>query len=487
MKTVMTTRCLNKRPVGFVLLVTLIVLVVLSALMAGLATRLTMAKRRQQYMIEYQRARYGLDSGLKFILSEVSRMNFRVESRQGEPDFSDLFWMDQYEYTKMIAEWAAEATEEQIEAVMKEGSSLYDTEPVDLASIMSKLNALFPDDEEDDASEPNLVAADNTGQYASKTQSAQESEDAYYVELDPNDIEVPGPYGVPWPNVVEPIEMEVGDCKVTITIEDENAKLPLSWMVVPMKEDDNSTRYALETFLEWMAVDSQELKELEESLDEQLKLIRDKKQFKLDAGNILVKASRSTGSSRFKTVRTRDPKTGKIVTKRVPVSSSKTRTSSKTRPAVAHRTDFAKLFHSSLLDHTTLNTPRTDRGSVDRVETIEKYIGLWGSQRVNVNTAPRHVLLAAFAMAMTSSEAVETADQVIIQRQEKPFKKTDEIKEVGLLDGDTYNRLKNYITTESTFFKIRVTSRSGNAGVSAVAAVVKEKREVQTLMVLYGF
>ena len=485
MKTAVTTRYLNKRSAGFVLLVTLIVLVVLSALMAGLATRLTMARRRQQYMIEYQRARYGLDSGLKFILSEVPRLNFKVESREDAPDFSDLFWMDQYQYANMIAAWASEASEEQIEAVMKEGSSLYDAEPVSLASIMSKLNALFPDD--DDASEPNQTAANKTTGYATKETSAAESDDEYYVELDPNDIQVPGPYGVPWPQVIEPIEMEVGGCKITITIEDENAKLPLSWMAVKLKEGDESTNYALQTFLEWMAVDSLELAELEASLKEQMQAIYKKKQFKINAGNILVKPSRSAGSSRFKTVRTRDPKTGRIVTKRVPVSRSKTRTSSKTRPAVAHRTDFAKLFHSSLLDQATLSTPRPDRGSADRVETIEKYIGLWGSQRVNINTAPRHVLEAAFSMVMTSSEAVDTANQVILQRQKEPFKTIEKVKEAGLLDAQTSDKLKNYITTTSTFFKICVKSRSGNAVVSAVAAVVKEKREAQTLMVLYGY
>lgn len=471
----------KRKSAGFALLVTLVVLVVLTALTAGLATRLTMAKRRQQYMIGYQQARYGLDSGLKFILAEMPKASYRCESREGMPDFSDLFWMDDTAYSQMIADWAAEATEEQIEAVLKEGASLYESEPVDMGSLMGDISSLFGGGE----AEPNDMIAETSGYDESV------DEDTYYMELDPNDIEVPGPYGVPWPYVSEPIEFEVGDCEVTITIEDENAKLPLSWLVRKYADNDTSSHlYAMQTFLEWMADDTEELKALEDAMKEQMETIYGKKKFTMNAGDILAKSPRSTSKTQYRTVRKRDPKTGKIVTKRVPITSkskskSKSKTTSQKRPAIAHRTDFAKLFHSSLLDQDRLNVSRMNRGIGDEEETVLKYIGLWGSQRVNVNTAPRHILEATFALEMTASEAVEVAQAVIVKRQGSPLKKIDEIKELGLLDTDTFNKLKRYITTTSTFFKIRVTSDCGNASASAVAAVVKETKQSQTLVVLY--
>jgi hypothetical protein len=46
-------------------------------------------------------------------------------------------------------------------------------------------------------------------------------------------------------------------------------------------------------------------------------------------------------------------------------------------------------------------------------------------------------------------------------------------------------QLNNYLTTTSTFFQIRITSRSGNARSSAVATVVKEGRNTQQLAILY--
>ncbi|MHC5144794.1 MAG: hypothetical protein ACYSOX_04100, partial [Planctomycetota bacterium] len=60
-----------------------------------------------------------------------------------------------------------------------------------------------------------------------------------------------------------------------------------------------------------------------------------------------------------------------------------------------------------------------------------------------------------------------------------------ELKELGSLDADTMKQLNNYLTTNSTFFQIRITSRSGNARSSAVATVVKEGAKTQQLAILY--
>lgn len=438
-------------PQGFALLVTLLVLVVLASLTAGLATRLTMARRRQQYMIEYQRARYGLDSGIKYILSEIPKTTFSLQSREGDPDFSDLFWMNDEEYALMISDWAATATDEQIDSLMKEDAVIEQSEALDLESLLSSLSSLFGG-EGTGAGEPNEI-------YIS------EDEEAYVIEVDPNDIQVPGPYGPPWPYVIEPIEMDIGPCHVTITIEDENAKMPLGWLVTKYSESNKQVQYSLETFGEWMRMSPEEIKELQAECEE----ISEKKLFKLNAGAILVKKTTTTSRQSASTRRT--------------TTTSKTQTATQERPAVGHTTDYAKLFHSSLLDREMLALPIPDTG--ERVETALKYLGLWGSQRVNINTAPRHVLQAAFMLALAWDDAVNVANEVIVQRQQEAFKSTDSLKEIGLLDTTTYNNLKNYVSTTSTFFKVTVTSSTGSACAKAVLTVVKEGNQTETLMVLY--
>lgn len=454
-----------KQPAGFVLLTTMIVLVVLASLTTGLAVQMSMAKRRQHYMIEYQRARYGLDSAMKYILNVLPRKNFILVSRSDQPDFSDVFLMNQDEFAAFIASWAETATEEQLEGVLKEGASL--TKPdVTSEQAVSGLLSLFGLGGAPDANE---VDTDSYGL----------DESFYVVELDPKDVVVPGPYGVPWPYVMEPIDLEIGPCKVTITIEDENAKLPLSWLITNSIKADKTTRDALKTFCEWMSWDQNRLSELEAAITEAADEIYKKKAFTLNPSPVILKTAPAQAAGGAAPADPRSRARRRRTPRRTPQ-----RTVTETRPAIAHTTDFAKLFHSSLLDRELLARPLPDTG--DRIESPLKYLSLWGAQRVNVNTAPRHVLEAAFALAEVGSfDLPELTQNVIEARQENPLETLDELKSLGRLNADTMNNLNNYLTTTSTFFQIRITSRSGNARSSAVATVVKEGNKTERLMILY--
>ena len=473
-----------ERPSGFVLLVTVIVLVVLASLTTGLAVQMSMAKRRQSYMIEYQRARYGLDSAMKYILNTLPAKNFILAQREGVPDFSDVFLMNQAEFAEFIATWSETATYEQIEAVLREGASLTEPAPLSTDDMLSGLIGLFGGGSDgvgdvgvDSYGDANNITADSYNDPNDMT-ADDADEELYVVELDPNDVVVPGPYGAPWPHVIEPIDLEIGPCEITITIEDENAKMPLSWLVTNSKEANKQAENALKTFCEWMSWDQQQLRELETTITEAMDEIHGKKAFTLNPGPILLKST-TTRAARTPARTSRSRRR----TSRRTASRTVRSTTTQKRPAVAHTTDFAKLFHSSLLDQELLARPLPDTG--ERIESPLKYLSLWGSQRVNINTAPRHVLEAAFSLAMDSFDLPEFVQEVITQRKEKPFQKIDELKELGGLDADTMKNLKNYLTTTSTFFQVRITSRSGGASSSAVATVVKEGRNTQQLVILY--
>ena len=453
---------------GFILLVTMIVLVVLATLTAGLSVQMSMARRRQQYMIEYQRARYGLDSAMKYILKEMAERNFYLETRQEQPDFSDVFLMNRDEYAEFITAWAETATDEQLEAVLKEGASMTEPAPLSKQDMMSRLLSMFGGGEQSDANDMGMDL------YAS-------DEQLYIVEIDPNDVLVPGPYGALWPNATEPIDLEIGPCHITITIEDENAKMPLSWFVTDSQQANEQAENALKTFCEWMSWDQQQLRELEANIQEGMDEIYKKKMFKLNPEPVLLRSTtRRTVVLPSKSMRTSTSGSTSTGSGR---TVSRTVVETKKRPAVAHTTDFAKLFHSSLLDREFLARPLPDTGQ--RIESPLKYLSLWGAQRVNINTAPRHVLEATFSLAMDSFEIPEFTQNVIDRRKKEPIRKLDVLKELGSINAETMTNLKNYLTTTSTFFKIRVTSRSGNAGTSAVAVVVKEGKITQQLVILY--
>jgi len=481
MKSGRKTTCFSltaDRSSGFAFLVTLIVLVVLASLAAGLSVRLTMAKRRQQYMVDYQRARYGADSAMKYILSVLPAKNFPLQNRKDKPDFSDLYWMDQQEYGRFIADWAADATDEQIQAVLKPGASLRPAEQSNPKDLIAQLLALFGAEEKlNETEQSNRIDAN----IPDSTISSAAMEGFEVVELDPNDVQVPGPYGPPWPYVIEPIELEMGPCRITIVIEDENAKMPLSWLVTSSAQANKRAENALKTFCEWMAWDKQSLARLQNIIETAMKEVAKKKMFTLNPSPILLRPVSQTPQTPAATPQTQRATTR--MTTSPAAAQAAAQPAAQTRPPSAHATDFAKLFHSSLLDLEALAEPLPNTGQ--RQESPLKYLSLWGAQRVNINTAPRHVLEAAFTLAIDPLTASQLAQSVIVQRREKPFRTAAELRELGRLDSETMTVLQNYITTTSTFFQVRVISRSGNARAAAVATVIKEGRQIERLAVMY--
>lgn len=464
-----TTRYAVRRPSGVALVIAVLILVALSSLLATLSMRVTMAKRRQAYMIEYQRARYALDSAMKYALSVMPTKTFVLSKRSEVPDFSDLFWMSGEQYSAYLAAWTAEATDEQIEKVLKEGKSLTDMPELSSTEMLSRLARIFGAMTDDpNAPEMDAVSAEGDPNVPQTV-----------VEIDPNDIEVPGPYGPAWPYVIKPIELEIGTAKVTITVEDENAKMPLAWAITNRQAVNKQAEAVLATFCDWMGMDKAE----QEALAVQLGEIYTKKMFEINPSPILLPR---TQAARPTAPVTRSP--GRTATSRPTTAQQQAQARAQAaqpaapeRPAVAHATDFAKLFHSALLDREPLARPAEHTALPD--ESPLKYLALWGSQRINVNTAPRQVLEAALTFG---GDPVELVEKIIQKRKEAPFKSIEELKETFYSDSMTIDRAKDYLTTTSNFFLIRVVSHSGNARVSATATVIKEGRTVERLAILYG-
>ncbi len=146
-----------------------------------------------------------------------------------------------------------------------------------------------------------------------------------------------------------------------------------------------------------------------------------------------------------------------------------------------HTTDFARLFHSSLIDTDVLARPTIV--SESRKESALKYMGMWGSNRVNINTAPRQVLEAAFTFG---GDYREIAEEIIKRRQEKPFESIEELRKSLFKYSASIEKCQPYITTLSNFFTIRITATSGVAKASTVIALTKNGKEVQTVAIISG-
>jgi hypothetical protein len=413
---------------GVVLLVTLVLLVVLATLGYTLSDRVASQRHRNQYIIDYSNARYGCDSAVKYALATLEELEPELVSRPNEPDFSDLFALDEIGYQELLAQWGVEFQSDGFNS----GTNFDDINDID----------------------ENGIGRDESGI-------------AGFSDFD--SLVIRGPYGPPWPFVTEPAEFEIGSAKVQIEIEDENAKYPLGWALMNNPELERETEAGFETFCEMMRLDFIQI----DSLREQLKQIGDIKPFTLTFKTIT------------KTVRT--PVTTKAKT------TSKSRTSRTPRPRITRKTipvskqisdqttHFAKLFHSSLIDTEPLAQPTIVVG--DRKEYPLKYIGLWGTRQVNINTAPRHVLEAAFIFG---GNQVEISEEIIQQRREEPFANIEDFKNKLSRYSESVGKCEEYITTESRFFTIKITSTSGVAKASSMIAITKDGNKVTRIAVING-
>jgi hypothetical protein len=401
---------------GVVLLVTLVLLVVLSTLAYTLSAHLSAQRHRDQYIIDYQTARYACDSAVKYALATLQDMQPQLISRPNEPDFSDLFVLSKAEYQRLLDNIAPE-------------SSSAGTDK---------------DEDSNDTNDINNINIDNISSTA-----------------DANDLApptIPGPYGPSWPLITEPTEFEVGSARVSIKIEDENAKYPLGWTLLEDKEVQREAEAGFKTFCEWVGLDpEQEYPGQTESLKSELEQIGEIKTFKLNFTPISRVVDTATDT-------TANGRRGRRTTAR------RRRTIRQTIPVATQineqTVNFAKLFHSSLINTETLAKPYIQ----GREESALKYMSLWGSRTVNINTAPRHVLESAFTFG---GDAKVIAEAIIQRRRIKPFEDIEDLRQSLLSYSDSIRKCENYITTASTLFTIKATAVSGVAETSSVITVMK--------------
>jgi len=394
---------------GVVLLATLVLLVILAMVGYTMGSRVRAYRHRSRYIMDYQTTRYACDSALKYAIAIIEKTEPQLLSRPNEPDFSDLFSLDETEYEEFLEQWASE-------------DIIYYDQDVNGIEQINDINLPV------EANDINAVVDVN----------------------EPNTLTVRGPYGWQWPLVAEAVELQIGSATVTIEIEDENAKYPIGWAMLEGKKVKRESAAGFETFCEWMDINEAEIDFLLSQLDQ----LSEIKRFKIDFKPV-VKRTVVKGRSRRR--RGRRPPPRRTVTTTV-------------APASVHRTDFAHLFHSTAIETDILARPTVI--SDDRQESALKYAGMWASRKVNINTAPRHVLEAAFTFG---GDEVEIADEIISRRRIKPFKDIEQLRKELFRYSDSIEKSQKYITTKSNFFTIRVTAVSGSAKTSTVAAVVKER------------
>jgi len=112
-----------------------------------------------------------------------------------------------------------------------------------------------------------------------------------------------------------------------------------------------------------------------------------------------------------------------------------------------------------------------------------KYISTWGTRLININSAPRHVLEAAFIF---SGDQVKITDQIIELRRIKPFENLEDLQKRVVGYTDSIEKSQNYIITQSNIFTIKITATCGMARATALIAVSKEGNTVKRIATING-
>ena len=452
-------------------MITLVILVILATLGYTLTARVAARRHRDQYVIDYSQARYACASALKYAMTAVGSLQPQLISRPNEPDFSDLFAMSEVDYQKFLAQFALDHPVDANDS--DEKSRTLEVGDGDDADGKAKSNADVKK-KSDRAAKKRRDAKKKVKQSA-KTRKMQDVNDVSDINdvNDVNDVgarEVPGPYGPPWPLVMEAQECEIGSAKVKIEVEDENAKYPLNWALIADEQWKPLAETGFVVFCEWMGYVPTEIKDLQEDLGKIGKLRPYQLEFKP-----LAKTAEPPASLRSRVSRT--PSTAS------PAAAPTRRTLTKSVASPAEQmeqqnADFVKLLHSSMVNTDLLRRPSI--ASDTRSESAMKYLGLWAVRQVNVNTAPRHVLEAALTLG-SAADAPKIAEEIIRLRQTKPFADIEEVKKGAFRYSDSIDKCKDFLTTASSVFTIRITAVSGVARVTAVAAVSKEGDKVKQI------
>ncbi len=133
----------------------------------------------------------------------------------------------------------------------------------------------------------------------------------------------------------------------------------------------------------------------------------------------------------------------------------------------------------------TLDELRLVRGiTKEGFEKIKPFVTVNSSGMVNINTAPKEILMALSA-GQDASDGGEispaTADQIILYRKDTPFQKTKDIGNVNPMLRDLYDktRFRDLIDIKSTVFHVRSMGDFGGTVRTVDAVGVRAGNDIQ--------
>jgi len=118
---------------------------------------------------------------------------------------------------------------------------------------------------------------------------------------------------------------------------------------------------------------------------------------------------------------------------------------------------------------------------VDRDSSFLEYLGFWGHNKININTAPIEVLQSAFSYLGVTSDQIQEIDEY---RQEQNIKYMADLKNIGSFSTSMIQTIAPICVTKSEHFTVNVTAQLGRTQHSVIAAIHYTRGYMQILAMI---
>lgn len=257
--------------------------------------------------------------------------------------------------------------------------------------------------------------------------------------------------------VIKTEDLEVGEAEVTIEIQDESAKWPMLWLLrSPFRGSDAQKEflnYAKQ--MDFETSDARRTVKLAKDIGRKLDKL-------LPPPEVQVEVRRSRRQRRTRR-RFRD-------------YNKRLEEEQKRREVMG---EFARQWQQSLdtvEDHQVLQEYLPGRAN-----GFNDFLGIWGSNVININTASAEIMAAAFKSLGINREKAEA---IVAYRETTPFRGKNELNNVPGLKKQIVTRILPLVTVKSDTYSVHITARLGRTEYNLIGCVYNYKGRVRFLSLI---
>lgn len=244
-------------------------------------------------------------------------------------------------------------------------------------------------------------------------------------------------------------KIKVAEAEVEIEIHDENAKWPMFWMLSSPFDTDKAYANSEKAFLDFSSKldvgnsDAKVIGRRARELSRNLKVPSAPLQIskKARAQNISRRGRRVNYADKIKAFKDRYAIMG----------------------------SFASIWHNNRKDDEDLEF--LEEPLPEMPGKVRDYLSMWGTNKINLNTASDELLEAAFKGFGLNAKQVES---IIEYRTEQPFRNTGNLNDVGGMSIETINNVRGLCVVRSDTFSVYVKARVGRIEYRLVGGVYSD-------------